>query len=81
MLSIARISALVKTNRLNVPVTEAKPSPLKNPGGTEEVNVEVETRFAFSNACTVRLATPPAVAKSKDAVLRSEDNDTPSGPD
>lgn len=80
MLSIASRLPLVNVNELNVPATEAKPSPLKPPGGTVELKVDVETGFPFSSASTVNVPGPATVAKSNDTLLRSSENEIPKGP-
>jgi len=87
MLSIASKVSLVSpvsTSWSNVPVIKAIPSPPGCPGGTTELNNDVEIKFVFSNACTDKTpgvpGTSSTMAKSNDTLFRLEENEIPREP-
>ena len=81
ILSRARSAPLVNVSRLNVPEKLASPSPLNRPEGKVELKLAVPTDVAFSNAASVSVLVPPALAKLNEMPVRFEEKEIVRGPD
>ena len=80
-LSKAKRSILVSVRLLNRPEKLPRPSPSKPPDGTELLNVDVPAAAPFSNALSVRVPPPPAVAKSREMLDKLLENEMDRSPD